>query len=57
MKKDIVKFIVKFIWEEMNLVQVLKAITQWLILLTLLYSAFKLVEIVRFLREIYIMLQ
>lgn len=35
----------KFIFEKMNLTQVLKAITQWLILLSLIYIAYKITDI------------
>ena len=40
------KNLIKFIWEEMNLIQVLKAVTQWLILITMVYVAFKVTEII-----------
>ena len=46
------KNIFQFIWEEMNLIQCLKAITQYLIFLTLLYSAVKLTQIVSLLKEL-----
>ncbi len=35
----------QFIWEEMNIIQVLKAVTQWMILLTMLYCAYELHQI------------
>ena len=48
------KNLFQFINEELNLIQVLKAITQWLILLTMLYSAVKLTKIVILLKELLI---
>jgi len=50
-KENFVKKTAKFVWEEMNLIQVLKAVTQWLILLTMIYSAViltKIYEAIRF---------
>ena len=49
-RKGKTKDILQFVWEELNLIQVLKAVTQWLILFTLLYIAFKMNEAVQLIR-------
>ena len=49
------KNLTQFFFEEMNLIQIFKAITQWLIFLTLLYSAEKLTQIVNLLKELVIL--
>ena len=50
LRESKLKGLQRFIFEELNMMQALKAITQWLILLTMLYSAWKLTEIVNLLR-------
>jgi hypothetical protein len=40
----------QFIWEELNAVQVLKAITQWLILITQLFIAYEVYQIIKLLK-------